>query len=387
LAGTPEAPQTHISGNEPKVPDPTNVCPEVPVEPLSLSPFCSGASAKLVQTLEETPPITVVLPVTDMYPRKIVMPFSLVNPDHSQRSPSIEESAQIMALFPRTTHVRHLPPYLIMVIEPLPTIPLPTSIAGIPCHFTDDVKDLGPVAGAICRGAPLRRDTRFTLWELPDFEERKSILEELLPLGVRALGWVGTRWVLFTIAPSDKVADILPRAIGNMVATFLPHKSHDDRSLRQPTPIANTYDNSDYYPRLHSGMMISDTEVFTTTGVPVVHSSCPDERFFSVAEHDFRTMPRVIHPSFAIGHVVGQVSRTFQDTDIALAKITDPAVRFSAETFAGPHGTTKLNRLAGQTETYIGQELFMDSPFTGLAEGYVYMSDIAAIPTDGNVLP
>jgi hypothetical protein len=98
-------------------------------------------------------------------------------------------------------------------------------------------------------------------------------------------------------------------------------------------------------------------------------------------------MPRVIHPSFAIGHVVGQVSRTFQDTDIALAKITDPAVRFSAETFAGPHGTTKLNRLAGQTETYIGQELFMDSPFTGLAEGYVYMSDIAAIPTDGNVLP
>jgi hypothetical protein len=62
-------------------------------------------------------------------------------------------------------------------------------------------------------------------------------------------------------------------------------------------------------------------------------------------------------------------------------------VQFSAETFAGPHGTTKLDRLVGQRDTHIGQELFMDSPFTGLAEGYVYLSDIAAIPCDEDVEP
>jgi len=39
---------------------------------------------------------------------------------------------------------------------------------------------------------------------------------------------------------------------------------------------------------------------------------------------------------------------------------------------AGPQGTMKLDRLAGQRDTYIGpQGLFMDSPYTGLAEGYL----------------
>jgi hypothetical protein len=35
----------------------------------------------------------------------------------------------------------------------------------------------------------------------------------------------------------------------------------------------------------------------------------------------------------------------------------------------------------------MGQELFMDSPFTGLANGYVYVSDVAAIPTDDDIHP
>ena len=51
------------------------------------------------------------------------------------------------------------------------------------------------------------------------------------------------------VIPSDNEADILTCAIGNMVATFLPYKTHKDRSLRQLTPTANTYDNSDYYPQ------------------------------------------------------------------------------------------------------------------------------------------
>jgi hypothetical protein len=153
----------------------------------------------------------------------------------------------------------------------------------------------------IYRGAPRRFGE-----VVPTIPRPKSILAELVPLGVRSLGWVGTRCVLFTIVPA-KAADILPRAIGNMVATFLPHKTHRDCSLRHLNPTANTYDNSDYYPRLHAGMMLSDTEVFTTTGVPIVHPSRPDERLFSVAKHGFRASPRVIHPSVAIGHVVGQV--------------------------------------------------------------------------------
>lgn len=128
-----------------------------------------------------------------------------------------------MGLFSGATHVRRLPPYLIIVLDPLPTIPLPTSIAGIPSYFTDDIADIGPGAGQTCRGLPIRTHTCFTLWELPDFDERKSILAELFPLGVRSLGWIGTRWVLFTIVPV-KAAGILQRAIGNMIAIFLSHK-------------------------------------------------------------------------------------------------------------------------------------------------------------------
>lgn len=69
----PDASETDISADETQELNTSKVCPDVPVEPLSLSP-CSGAPAKLVQTSDETPPVTVVLPVTDMYPRKIVMP-------------------------------------------------------------------------------------------------------------------------------------------------------------------------------------------------------------------------------------------------------------------------------------------------------------------------
>ena len=146
------------------------------------------------------------------------------------------------------------------------------------------------------------------LWTLPDVEVRRAILQDLVPLGVRSLGWVGTRWLLFADI-SDNTVNVLPRTIGNMLASFLPYKVHHDRSLRLLSPSTHAYDNSDYYPHLHAGMMISDTNVFTTTGVPLVHPSSLSERFFTVPEHGFLIMPRVIHPSPAVGHVVGKHSR------------------------------------------------------------------------------
>ena len=357
------------------------VIPQFPPKRSSYLLFSGGTFANSVQNSRDSP-VTVELPFTENYPRKIVMPFSLLNKDKSQRSPSLDEGIQIMKLFPGCVHVKHLPPYLILVVKPMPNTRLPNAIADIPCYITESETDLGPVGGINCHGPPCQGGMKFELWRLPRHEVRRSILQELLPLGVRSLGWVGTRWLMVADMPEERAVRVLPRKIGNMIASFLPHKRHHDRSLRLLSPSTDTYDNSDYYPALHAGMMVTDTNVFTTTGVPLVHPSSPTARFFTVPEHGFLNLPRVIHPSPIVGHVVGQIWKIFPHTDIALAKITDPNVTVSAETFAGAQGTTKLTRLADQTETHIGQELFMDSPFTGLGEGYMYVSDIAAIPTD-----
>jgi hypothetical protein len=79
----------------------------------------------------------------------------------------------------------------------------------------------------------------------------------------------------------------------------------------------------------------------------------------------------VFHPSPSVGHVVGKIANVvLGGTDIALCRVEDDSLRYAAESFAGPSGTIKCTGLARSNESYMGQKLYFDSPFTGLAHGY-----------------
>ena len=317
------------------------------------------------------------------YLRSIEMPFTLLNVDHTQRTPSPEESLQILSIFPGATHLRHFPPHLIIVLNPLPEQPLPAAIAGVPCYFTTEETDLGPLAGNICSGPDLFPHMKLPLWQLPDYEMRVKILEQLIPVGVRSLGWAGTRWIMFDLDSSPEIHLRLPRTIAGIISTYMLFDVPREPALRKLFPISTLYDNSDYFPNMHAGMMLATTDgTFSTSGVPLMHESTPGETFFTLASHGFLNTDDVLHPSPAVERIVGKVENRLRQTDIAIARLHHSEITYTSETFAGPDGTISLKKLVPLKDTYAGQELFFDSPFTGFVQGYVYLTETRAIPTD-----
>jgi len=72
------------------------------------------------------------------------------------------------------------------------------------------------------------------------------------------------------------------------------------------------------------------------------------------------------------------------DSDVSLAKILDPMITYTDESFSGLHGTIRLTKLRKETECMLGEELFLDSPFTGLGMGVVVGHGVDVYPKDSN---
>lgn len=153
----------------------------------------------------------------------VEMPFSLLNNEGMIRPPTHVEIPQIMALIPGAWSVKIFPPYLIIVTEELSNLMnLPTSIAGVTCYYTDKDYDLGPLAGCVCFGRHLFWEDNLT----GVMAEAKDMLEKYLaflwPMKVRALGWGGSRWIMFYEGLSKVEATQLPSTLGAVVATAAP---------------------------------------------------------------------------------------------------------------------------------------------------------------------
>jgi len=299
------------------------------------------------------------------------------------RGPTAEEASIIMEMFP-TAHIVHVsPPYLTVVCTSVPKMSLPTSIAGIPCVFTDDENTMSDLQGTVCRGPHMLSDREYPPFKLPPFSDRVEILRELMSAGATEIGWLGTHWVILVENPDQETKFKFPRTIANRVVSYITDEKHHEHSLRNKIPSKYLLDNSDYYPHLHGGMMISDGSIFSTSGIPVQHPGEPDARYFTVSKHAFVNSPIVVHPSSAVGHVLGKIANVaIGGTDIALCRVEDESLGYAAETFSGPSGTIKFTGLVRSHESYMGQRLYFDSPFTGLAEGYCTGQGCRRIPSD-----
>jgi hypothetical protein len=121
------------------------------------------------------------------------------------------------------------------------------------------------------------------------------------------VGWLGTHWVILVENPDQDTKFKLPRTVAGLIVSYIADEKHHEHSLQKEIPAKYHLDNSDYYPHLHGGMMISDGNIFSTSGVPVQHSADPNTRYFTVSKQAFLHSSTVFHPSPAVGHVVGKI--------------------------------------------------------------------------------
>jgi hypothetical protein len=303
-------------------------------------------------------------------PQYIDMGFSLVNASGAQHHPVDAEAQMIKEIWPEVKTIMHVPPFLTLICEKMPST-IPLAIADVPCHFTLNPRDI-PLVGEFCRGPPLVIGTSEPVWQLPSHETRIAILQVLLSEKVVSIVWLGSRWLLEVMNPTEDTKTRLPVLINGLVTSFRPFKEPSAQGLkRSKIPNGIDYDDTNYYPKLHAGMVVCDGDIITTSGCPVYH---PNDgiQCFTIASHGFINGTEVRHP-LSDGTVIGIADKKFGETDISLCRITDQDVEYSAETFAGPSGAITLKDLqkeiAGQS--WVGKELFLDSPFTGLGIGYV----------------
>lgn len=69
---------------------------------------------------------------------------------------------------------------------------------------------------------------------------------------------------------------------------------------------------------------------------------------------------------------------------MSLAMIVDPTITYTDESFFGLHGKIRLARLRKETESMLGEELFLDSPFTELGVGTIVGHGLDIYPKDSN---
>ena len=316
-------------------------------------------------------------------PKSIEMPFTLVSETGVQRHPLRHEVRMLRDIWPEIRTVILMPPYLTLFCDTIP-LTTPKTIAGVPCHFTRDENDI-PLHGTFCRGEPIMIGEKQDVWVLPTHSTRVSILEFLAPLGVCSIAWLGTRWLLEVDSVTEDTKKQLPCLINGLVASFRQYAKPKDHSLSRAKISASIdFDDTNYFPHLHAGMLLSDGERITTSGCPVFHPNDPNQ-YFTIASHGFVTGAEVRHP-LGNSRIIGIADKKFGETDISLCCITDSQINYTVDCFAGNNDGIILRKMMKEEGVWIGKELFFDSPFTGLGTGYVVAHGTRAIPSDSQDL-
>jgi hypothetical protein len=292
-------------------------------------------------------------------PKSIEMPFTLVSEKGVQRHPLRHEVRMLREIWPEIRMAILMPPYLTLVCDTIPST-APKTIAGVPCHFTLKENDI-PLHGTFCRGKPITIGDNQDVWVLPTPSTRVSILEFLAPLGVCSIAWLGTRWLLEVNSVTGDTEQRLPCLINGLVASFRRYAKPKEHSVSRPKiPTLINFDDTDYFPHLHAGMLLSDGERITTSGCPVFHPNDANQ-YFRIASRGFVTGAEVRHPS---------------------ETITDSRINYAVDCVAGSNDGILLRKMVKEEEGWIGKELFFDSPLTGLGTGYIVAHGTRAIPSD-----
>lgn len=326
------------------------------------------------------------------FPRHIIFDFDL-------RTDAVfeEKSFIFYDIIPSTMSVMFDGWFLIFHLASLPPKPWPKRIAGLSCYFTTTEGDLGP-------SPPINRPNFTHIRLLPNLNlsDDESKAEELFQLTKTHFINIGVaiteiqywgRFIVIVIESRHTDMSHLPQSIARCNCFYL----YDDEmgrplnrsALRQLDPAPGYPDNSKY-DTLRPGVMLSSGkhptegwELFTSSGVQVQDRN--GYRYMTCAAHRFPYDGRVFHPNSS-GQKIGTLITEITHTDIALVQL-DKQIAFTNEVFQNtvtPGPPIQLQRF--NTEEVIrdkpGDEIYINSPFTGYIEGTRGILSTCRVPSD-----
>ena len=325
------------------------------------------------------------LPAAIDRPRKIILPFSLLDGDGLPTLPSCEEDWNILFnLFADTCEISTTGFFLVIRVTKLPPKPWPVSVAGLPLFLTTetDYAPLLPSKHGLNGHALKHLDMKKAcvddaLGELTKYFDSQDV-------AVNEVRWEFPALVI--VIPEDTDLTKLPSWCGTSICRYqqrssAPPTSSAAKRLQEPSPTVR--DDSQYL-NLRPGIMLSSgrlgqtpSELLTSSGVLVQDKD--GNEFITVASHGFPNGTEVFHPT-ADGIVVANITKRIRDTDIAFAKLI-PGLKYENETFGTDLSTpTILNEICDPRQLKIGTTVFMDSPFTGFVEGMVVSRSRCRVP-------
>lgn len=200
--------------------------------------------------------------------------------------------------------------------------------------------------------------------------------------------------IIVLVSAEHEVLENVPKSVGGCPCFYL-EESDMGRPAELPAlpasqPDGDAFDTSEYKP-LRPGVMINSGEHpaegynFTTSSGVMVRDAL-GQTYMTVAAHGFPGYPftnKVYHPN-SRGKEIGEVGFELSHSDVALVKLNEN-VTFVNEPFENtiiPGGPFTLRQFARASETRIGSNVYMDSPFSGFAEGTIGIHALMRVPNN-----
>ncbi|KAL3482733.1 hypothetical protein BJX62DRAFT_245593 [Aspergillus germanicus] len=315
---------------------------------------------------------------------------------------SIDRRKLLLDIFPGAHRVEFNERVLVFYFDQLPAKPWPKKVAGVPCYLTDNENDRGP-------SFPTRHRSlsRITVADHLDLRGKEEATDRIFNLAKDYFNsscipvseiqfWGRVMIIVLDDIQSDGILIKVPRSIAKCNCFYLFEEEVGRPPLlpvmrsKSASTRAGEIDDS-LYDNLRPGVILSsgkrpedDSEFFTSSGVLVKNVN--GDKLLTVAAHGFPGHPhdcRVYHPNHS-GKSVGEVIMEIAHTGIALVRL-DEGVEFSNETFENtviPGPSVKFTGFSRTTETRIGDNVYLDSPFSGFLEGTRLAHAILRVPSD-----
>lgn len=361
-----------------------------------------------IKSLDSSVELTTITDADDLSPetdlaetiktsRKVIYDWSLLDErDRLPRTPSKEEFNQLIKLFPKTMSVAVVGPMLRIVVQDLPAKPWPLTVAGLPLFLTNNDEEYGWYYGdGFGSGAPAltHLDTRRKVTK----DHYKTVAQyfDNTAVKISAVAWVCGVWEF--MVPKDTAQHSIPRKLGKSLCCYSFEKKEPvfEVARRSKQPSDQIWDSSVYSPVLRPGIVLCSSEfgdvsdanfresLLTTSGLKVKK----DGRFYiTVAQHGFPVGEETVyHPRLPL--IIGEVKYRLGDTDIALVELSS-GVSYTNELFENSEFQARRMTTVRPCDSLQSAEaLYMDTPFTGLAEGCYLYTEMKRVPIDEPVEP
>lgn len=312
-----------------------------------------------------------------------------------------ENTKLLFDVFPGTRKIDFDNRVLVYHLDNLPAKPWPKKIAGVPCYLTSDPDDQGPII-------PIRRRGRSQITvsnhlDLRDNEAAVGLVFDLvrdffartdIPI-TEIQFW---RHLIIIVLENDTggvdILSSVPRSVAHCNCFYL-FESDMARprilsALRHKPASLDQVDDTQY-DILRPGVMLSSGmhpqegwELLTSSGVVVEDRL--GFKYMTAAAHGFPGHPfggKAHHPRSS-RRMLGEAVIELSHTDVALVKLEE-GVEFINEPFENTVSPTPPARLTGfvrAAETRIGDDIFLDSPFSGFVEGTRGAHSLLRVPND-----